>query len=117
MHGDLMKILVLSTYWCETQACYILLQIVCIIVGFKVEHLFFLRLLAFFLFKCNMAPLQVHVGFKYEFFVNVKVFSIVNVVLSNQVDHFVIYNMFFYTIVDDDGNVVVSMLLQACCWI
>jgi hypothetical protein len=50
----------------------------------------------------------VHVGFKYKFFFfNVKVFSVVNVVLSNQVDHFVIYNMFFYTIVDDDDNVVV----------
>ncbi len=27
--------------------------------------------------------------------------------MSNQVGHFVIYNMFCYTIVDDDGNVVV----------
>jgi hypothetical protein len=57
MHGNLMKILIVFTYWCKTQACYILLQTVCIIVGFKVEHLFFLKLLGFFLFKCNMAPL------------------------------------------------------------
>jgi hypothetical protein len=56
MHGNLMKILVVFTYWCKIQACYTLLQIVCIIVGFKVEHLFF-RPLGFFLFKCNMAPL------------------------------------------------------------
>jgi hypothetical protein len=54
-----MKIFLFIKYLCKFQICYILLQIVCIIVSFKlkVEHPSFFGLLGFFFFKYSMGPL------------------------------------------------------------